>query len=161
MLISGTAQTAVLCEIWQRFMSSLTLPTPQHRSFLCFLLWFVCLFVAFLLRQRNKQIWNKEETVSLFLYLSSFFQPSNQRKLWQVPRWKSLLNKRPNCLKPEGGSIKPLNHFYKTVFFLDFYRKPSTFCNGIKHQILLPGIAKPSESYRKRNKLDYPVNVAR
>merc|ERR1740123_603864 len=42
----------------------------------------------------------------------------------QVPRWKSLLNKRPNCLKPEG-------------------------------------IAKPSESYRKRNKLDYPVNVAR
>ena len=26
---------------------------------------------------------------------------------------------------------------------------------------MIPGIAKPQDSYRKRNKLDYPVNVAR
>ena len=66
----------------------------------------------------------------------------------QVPRWKSLLSKRPNCLKPEGEPSKNF-HFLKFLHI-------STNINLQK-----PGIATPSESYRKRNKLDYPVNVAR
>ena len=48
--ISGTAQTALLCEILRLFMSSLTLLTPQPRSFVCFFLdLFVCLLVCLLI----------------------------------------------------------------------------------------------------------------
>ena len=39
--------------------------------------------------------------------------------------------------------------------------KTFIFLNSTNINLQKPGIATPSESYRKRNKLDYPVNVAR
>ena len=133
-LKSGIVQTAASSGISPHFMSSLTLLTRQPRF------WFVWLFCVILPDLFVSPLF-------YFAYTSTLFVKIIYKKSSFVHR--CLVGNR--CLANVQTVSNQKVNLPKTFIFL----------NSTNINLQKPGIATPSESYRKRNKLDYPVNVAR